>query len=174
MKIPLMATRYDLPALFDALKYRVGAEIGVDHGYFSRHLLASSRLDRLYSVDSWQGKFGKCIADAKHYLAEFGHRSEIIHRSASQAAASLSDNNVRLDFAYIDASHREQSVALDMQDWAPLVKPGGCLCGHDYCDQPMTGVIQAVDGFAAERGLPVFVTSEPWASWLIFMPEQAA
>ena len=169
--IKLRSTRYDLPALFDALRYEVGVEAGVQHGYYSRYILEHSRIKRLYSVDPWDGRFGKFEADARHYLAQFEGRSEIIKARSDQAAQTLRDNNVRLDFVYIDADHRQYAVTHDIAAWLPLVRPGGMLCGHDYVVAPRTGVIEAVDAFASSKGWPLFLTSEPWASWIIFVPE---
>ena len=37
-----------------------------------------------------------------------------------------------LDFVYLDARKGYEKVKEDLLDWAPRVKPGGLLAGHDY------------------------------------------
>src|SRR5437762_972671 len=110
MKVRLSCTRYDLPALIDALRMKVGAEVGVSHGHFSYYLLRHSRLEKLYSVDSYEGRGAPCRADAEHYLSEFGQRSELLVMKSTGAAELLRQRNVQLDFCYIDADHQYQAV----------------------------------------------------------------
>ncbi|HVH71989.1 MAG TPA: class I SAM-dependent methyltransferase [Candidatus Dormibacteraeota bacterium] len=49
-----------------------------------------------------------------------------------------------LDFCFIDAAHDYASVSRDIDAWAPKVKPGGILAGHDFADWPGFGVMRAV------------------------------
>lgn len=144
----------------------------MEHGYFSHLLLAGSKLERLYSVDSWSGRFAKWELDARHYLGRFGERSVIIKGWSHEIAADLAAQGVMLDFAYIDADHRWRAVEQDIAAWRKLVRPGGILCGHDYVDASRTAVIPVVDAFAEQIGSPLFVTSETWASWLVFLPDE--
>jgi predicted alpha/beta hydrolase family esterase len=49
-----------------------------------------------------------------------------------------------LDFVFIDADHKYESVKADIAAWLPKVRPGGHIAGHDYhSDWP--GVQKAVD-----------------------------
>jgi len=52
--------------------------------------------------------------------------------------------NASLDYVYIDADHSYEAVCRDIDAWLPKVKPGGVICGHDFCPYPGYGVIQAV------------------------------
>ena len=82
-----------------------------------------------------------------------------------------------LDFVYLDAGHDYASVLEDLQAWAPKVRPGGMLAGHDYWNGsseavPIYGVKKAVDEFARKRGVSIRVSRrEPdnCKSWLIWM-----
>ncbi len=48
------------------------------------------------------------------------------------------------DVVFIDADHSYQSCSDDINNWSPLVKTGGLICGHDYAhDYP--DVKKAVD-----------------------------
>jgi predicted O-methyltransferase YrrM len=48
------------------------------------------------------------------------------------------------DFIYIDGIHTYEQVIIDIDNYLPLVKPGGIIGGHDYIG-PWVGVRQAVD-----------------------------
>jgi SAM-dependent methyltransferase len=47
------------------------------------------------------------------------------------------------DIVFVDASHEHESVRRDILAWKPHVRPGGILCGHDFC-RLFPGVVQAV------------------------------
>ena len=81
-----------------------------------------------------------------------------------------------LEFVYLDARKGYLKVKEDLLDWAPRVRPGGILSGHDYCVDPpvgpgcsgthdgspfTVGVRQAVDELAAELKRKVYYTTEP-------------
>ena len=46
-----------------------------------------------------------------------------------------------MDFVFIDADHRYESVKADIRAWVPKLRPGGMLSGHDI-DYP--SVLRAV------------------------------
>lgn len=53
-----------------------------------------------------------------------------------------------LDAVFIDGDHNEEAVYADIEAWAPKVKSGGILCGHDIDEQ---GVFAAVMRFFGTR-----------------------
>ena len=171
VKHELPITRYDLVTIINERGYRYGAEIGVEHGYFSYYLLKHSNLEELSSIDSYRGKFSKWKQDAISHLVEFGSRSKLYTRSSIAAAEAFPLG--WLDFVYIDAHHSKESVAADIATYWPKIRPRGLLAGHDYCDVPNNGVIAAVDEFADSLGLHVMVTREAWASWMIYKPSSS-
>jgi predicted O-methyltransferase YrrM len=65
------------------------------------------------------------------------HELDSVEASKLYADASL-------DFVFIDADHRYEMVARDIDAWLPKVKRGGIIAGHDFCNWPGFGVIQAV------------------------------
>ena len=95
------------------------------------------------------------------------------------------------DFVYLDARHDYKGVAADIAAYWPKVRPGGVFAGHDYVDpawvKSVTGqdwlvnydgtvdesgraLKGAVDDFAARVHLPLWVTKERWASWMVRKP----
>ena len=163
----LPITRYDLPSIIDQRGYKVGAEIGVDHGYFSYYLLKHSKLDLLYSIDAFEGKWSHLRHEAQSHLSEFGNRSCVMAMPSLIAAAVVRDKYSRLDFVYIDGNHRFGAVRADLAEWSQWITPGGMIAGHDYILARGCGVIAAVNRFADLRGLEVSITREPWATWMI-------
>lgn len=165
----LPITRYDLPSVIDHRGYKVGAEIGVDHGYFSYYLLKHSHLELLWSIDSFRGKWAPLLDDACSYLLEFGDRSEIVPRDSLEVATVWSNlaHKKGVHFAYLDSDHRYKWIKAEIAAWSQLILPGGMLAGHDYIEADGCGVIQAVNEFADARGLEVSITREPWATWMV-------
>jgi cephalosporin hydroxylase len=66
-----------------------------------------------------------------------------IRATSLEAAALYEDGS--LDFVFIDADHSYESVKADIAAWAPKVRPGGYLAGHDFnAATPNGGVERAV------------------------------
>ena len=158
--------RIELTSLIDELDLKVGVEVGVNEGDFSKDLLENSKLDKLYSVDAWctdqeltrsvfkrwairHGEVEKAYETTCEKLAPFGDRSEIIRDISEVAVKQFDDQSI--DFIYIDASHRWSGVALDLILWYPKVKWGGIFAGHDYWKCYRCEVMEAVNGFFVEQ-----------------------
>ena len=66
----------------------------------------------------------------------------VLHRNAS-AEAAAEFPLASIDLVFIDARHDWPFVAEDLALWAPRVRPGGIVAGHDF--SPMfPGVVDAV------------------------------
>jgi hypothetical protein len=176
----IIGTRYDLPTQLGQNAWLTGtpgiygAEVGVDHGHFSYYLLRHYNFERLFSIDSWSGKFAERKLDAHSHLDNFGSRSDVLHCDSLMGAKYLLEHGwtAGLDFVYIDASHRYRDVKSDIAAWRKLVRPGGILAGHDYIEARGCGVIQAVNEFAIESGWELLLTREHWASWAFVVQEE--
>ena len=88
----------------------------------------------------------------------FGHYNLIT--ASSPDPAFLYANN-SLDFVFIDGSHAYPDVLEDIRAWAPKIKIGGYLAGHDYA------VFASVKQACAEF-LGIQDWSDPWGclSWI--------
>lgn len=67
-------------------------------------------------------------------------RVQFFHMPSAQACYLVPNN---LDFVYIDGSHSDYSVTMDIACWYPKLKIGGVLGGHDYgeaCAKEQTGL----------------------------------
>jgi predicted O-methyltransferase YrrM len=64
-----------------------------------------------------------------------------------------------VDFCFIDASHVEEDVVRDIDEWWPKVKEGGVLAGHDYT---WGSVKNATGAFVKAHGLKLVVSGNCW------------
>jgi hypothetical protein len=76
------------------------------------------------------------------------------------AARLLRMANVQADLVYVDASHDEVDVTIDLIHCYPLVRPGGTLFGDDY--KHSVGVTNAVNRFRAGDAAPVEARGRQW------------
>lgn len=149
-----------------------GAEIGVWEGKFSETICAGIPGLHLYAIDPWapyaayrEVKNDKARLDEAHRqtcqrLAPF--QATVMRMTSLQAAKKMPDRS--LDFVYIDSNHEASHVDADLRAWAPKVRLGGVLAGHDYFSNPKKPFIQVVpvvDAFTAERSIsPWFVLAK--------------
>lgn len=142
----------------------MGAEIGVFAGATSARLLARPDLT-LWMVDSWAPFIADGILIAsredqqRNYhkalqATDFASDRRIVIDHASQQAACCIDDD-SLDFVFIDGDHSHRAVSADIRAWAPKLKAGGLLCGHDYANGEYAfgaEVKRAVDEYAKANG----------------------
>lgn len=68
-------------------------------------------------------------------------------------------NGVAADFIYLDASHEEEDVYEDIQNYWEVLAPGGILLGDDWT---WDGVRLAAQRFAKEQHLSIHLLEEKW------------
>lgn len=131
-------SRDDLPQLFIDMGFKVGAEIGVDKGEFSKKFCEAGL--KLYAIDPW--KSYQDYEDSRgqkrlDFLYEHTKREllpypdcTIIRKSSMEAVNDFADGS--LDFVYIDGNHQLRYVIEDLVEWSKKVKKGGIIAGHDY------------------------------------------
>lgn len=144
------ATRENLARVFAEAGYKYGAEIGVRHGYYSHTLCRTIPNLKLLCVDPWAPYRGHNVEKMEATYQSAKARLEpydatLIRKTSMEAVQDIPDNS--LDFVYIDAMHEFDPVMLDIIHWAPKVRPGGIVAGHDYCWYYQGGVVVAVDAY---------------------------
>jgi len=158
-------TRNKMAQMFNDLGFTKGAEIGVREGIFSEVLCkAIPNLD-LLCIDIWEPYPGHRIKKTaeQHYteaVERLGkYNAKLIKQRSVDASKDISDGS--LDFVYIDAAHRFDNVMEDIINWAPKVRPGGIVSGHDYYRGRNNGVLPAVDAYTyAHQITEWFITDE--------------
>lgn len=132
-------------------KYSTGAEVGCATGNTTVHIFTNCpSLRSLYVADNWSpmpnwkernlpsGISHKRIF--KDRITPFANNITILEGLSWEMAKNVPDNS--LDFVFIDACHEYECVYQDILAWAPKLKAGGLLCGHDI---NIPGVLQAVE-----------------------------
>jgi predicted O-methyltransferase YrrM len=121
------------------LGFKIGAEIGVAQGFYSKILLDNNPKLKLFMVDIWDTydgyhMYGRKIRayyqQARRRVREHEGRVRIIKKLSMDAVKDFPDNS--LDFVFIDAAHDFMHVAEDVNEWSRKVRPGGIVFGHDY------------------------------------------
>jgi predicted O-methyltransferase YrrM len=158
-----------LTRLWAELGYRVGAEIGTEQGKFAAEICNHNPGVVLYCIDPYkaydryeqhqtQEKLDRFHDEAKTRLDDY----EVLFMRAPSVEAAPYFEDGELDFVFIDANHAYEYVKADIEAWAPKVRRGGMVCGHDYKPEgqerkPLPfGVIEAVNEYTAANKI------QPW------------
>ena len=173
LPIPLRFGRKHLPTLAHTLLFTRGAEIGVWKGAFTEAFCKASPNLHMLAVDPWvsypawldtknempleqaQRSMDNAYAEALQRLTPLN--CTIVRKFSADAAAEVPDRS--LDLVYVDANHVESAVYEDLTLWAPKVKRGGIVAGHDYrafVNKPTIHVIEAVQAYTKEHRI------DPW------------
>jgi hypothetical protein len=164
--------RFHLCHLFNELGYKIGVEIGVRRGRYSKQLLKCNPGLKMYCVDPWdaignkysQEKQEDIYAMAKKVLEPY---DVTFVRKMSLDAVKDFENDF-FDFIYIDGNHHFDFVMRDLIEWYPKLKRNGIIGVHDYYNGE-TGVLNAVDAFVRSHDVrPWYITKElaPTAYWV--------
>jgi hypothetical protein len=164
-----------LPEVFKELGYKVGAEIGVQRGIFSKLLCESIPGLKLYCVDPWVSYRNmpsergneKCFRIATSDLAPFD--TTILRKTSKDALEDVPDGS--LDFVYIDGLHDFDNVMFDIIGWGRKVRRGGIVSGHDFFYWHGIGVVYAVEAYVRAHNIQQwFITKEFPNSWFFVKP----
>ena len=167
------------------MPYIYGVEIGVWRGGFSRWMLRNLPGLHLKMVDLWApppedspawladepGARGTAEGHERHRQVALRNtdfapnRRTVLQKESTLAAAGVADGT--LDFVFIDGSHLYGAVLADLEAWAPKVRPGGVVGGHDW-DHPLTcpgaehfKVCEAVEAYLDKAYWPPTETIRP-------------
>lgn len=185
--LPQMS-RDDLPGLCRDMGFTKGAEIGVWRGAFSAKFCEANPRMHMLCVDPWEPhddwidtKNAMPKEQAKAFMAESyrdavkrlrGLKATIVRKFSVEAATEVPDAS--LDLAYVDGNHVFNAVLNDLNAWAPKVRSGGLLAGHDFREfpnKPFVQVIPAVKAYTQAHGIdPWFVLAAertPSFAWVV-------
>lgn len=173
-----------------------GVEVGVERGLYSEVLLRENPLLHLICVDKWTpcrgyrdhvdaAKLERFYTETQQRLAPYQARVTIMREWSVDAATQIPNGS--LDFAYIDANHRLECVIADLAAWAPKVRPGGIVAGHDYLRAKLPSLMHVPQAIGAWTDCyeiaPLFVLGrkakvpgelrDDGRSWMYVQPEPA-
>ncbi len=145
------------------------AELGVDRGEFSDQLLELVNPRVLHLVDTWNSPryhSGLLRTVEERFARQIATGQVVIHHALSTDACARFEDGA-LDFVYIDTDHTYRGTHQELRAYAPKIRSGGIIAGHDYCVGDWAGayrygVIEAVHEFCVEQGWElIFITAEP-------------
>lgn len=132
--------RRQLSTFFKEMGFKVGVEVGVYRGQFTRYLLKEGA--KVYAVDPWleypdygdpkvhfQDRQNEIYESARKRLSGYDN-CVLVRKTSMEAVKDFKDNS--LDFVYIDGHHGFKYVTEDIYEWSKKVKSGGIISGHDY------------------------------------------
>merc|ERR1711957_462179 len=106
------------------------AEMGVACGPIGVHLLP--RFPNLKYIGADPTITKTVHATYKHWRS----RAKMYANTSEELHASLSATD-QFDFVFIDGPHTYRNVRNDLEMWAPRIRPGGIIAGHDFtCAHP--------------------------------------
>ena len=130
-----------IPLLLNNNKAKVGVELGVFCGDFSKVLLEKWN-GTLYMIDPWR-PIGNTYIDTcdiaqqrdlytatTQNIKGYESRGFMLRGLGEELIDLFEDES--LDFVYIDANHSYDYIKADMEMWYPKLKKGGIFSGHDY------------------------------------------
>lgn len=139
------SSRNDLPELFSNMGYKIGAEIGVFKGEFSKRLCDAGL--KIYGIDPYlvysgylhpkgQARVDFLFEHAQRTLKQYidNGQYQFIRKKSMDVVEDFKDES--LDFVYIDGMHTFRYIAEDLFEWTKKVKKGGIVSGHDYVHAP--------------------------------------
>lgn len=151
-KLPLheIRSRSQFGAMTAERNFTVGAELGVQQGYFSDQFLYTALTMKIYHlVDTWsqrsnysdnanvdnfaqEEKLRNCHKRIDPYMERT--QLKFMRMWTTEAAKLIPDNSI--DFIYVDARHDWCGVSEDIGAWWPKLRIGGVMAGDDYLTEP--------------------------------------
>ena len=156
------------------------AEIGTQQGRYAVDLLNHLQPRELHLIDPWiyhtderyqadganleQGAQDRNFDYVKEKFGkEIQSGQVILHRAKSLDIVSSFQDGY-FDMIYVDAMHYHDAVLADLVAYAPKVRPGGILAGHDFCEHDRSasanfGVVSAVATFVKRTQWKIAILS---------------
>jgi len=152
--------RRELIKHLKTLNFKVGIEVGVRLGHFSKFMLDHTDMT-VYSIDPWEhnAELNKPEYSYQYtvsLLQKYGEKSKLIKGYSPEVCEQFQDNSV--DFVYIDGLHTYDAVKKDINGWYSKVKTGGIIAGHDYSKKHWVGVYNAVNEFIKTHNIKLNIT----------------
>ena len=145
--VPTFKLREDLGIILEAEGLHIGAELGVQHAYFSKTLLSAWVSNREYHlVDVWakqenyvdvankgQSEQDEIYAAAMENVKPWKSNIHVCRNFTTNCVHNYEDDH--FDFIYVDARHDFKGVLQDMQLWWPKLKQvGGARLCENWVD----------------------------------------
>jgi len=165
------STRNTLIELFGELGFKEGAEIGVRMGSNASVMFEKIPGLKLHCIDPWE-KYLRVTTETQdklyqHCLRKLKGKNAVFMRMTSmEAVQQIPDES--LDFVYLDGRHEYDYLLEDTIHWAPKVKRGGIVSGHDLYHFYQGGVVQAIEAYTMANNIQAwYITREKEHTWFL-------
>lgn len=137
-------SRVDIAKYLEANGFKTGVEVGVLRGHYMRDLLRRwPSCERYVLVDVWSPQEnyvdGANLEQEKqneNFLATMSKAEPMMEKIEVCRGYSTDCKKyykpMEFDFIYLDARHDWMGVRVDLEDWWPLLRPGGVIAGDDF------------------------------------------
>jgi len=149
-------------------KNAIVAELGVDQGDFSAEILKFCEPKKLHLIDFWGSKRYNQIKQKsveKRFEDELKRGQLEINLGFSIEVVKQFPDNY-FDWIYIDTDHSYKTTKAELDLYAPKMKSGGVIAGHDFIvanwyGLVKYGVIEAVYEFCLQNNWEIiYITAE--------------
>lgn len=130
----------------DASLVEIGCWRGESTEIFAKHISTIYAIDPfLPNLMAHEGLQDE-VNSAHHVFMEMLLRNKNVrHIRMTSVEAAERVKSCTFDVVYIDGNHTYSSVKQDIAIWAPLIRSGGIISGHDYEPKKFPGVVKAVN-----------------------------
>jgi cephalosporin hydroxylase len=149
----------------------VGVMLGHSLCYLAHQARELGKEIEIYGVDPWGRTDGWGVHTTTRaftvalqtMLTHSALEIDAIHllRLPSVRAAWVFDDG-ECAFVFIDGDHSEEAVRADLRAWAPKVRSGGVIAGHDYDAGPVARAVDSYFDSPVERVKPAGAYNECW------------
>jgi predicted O-methyltransferase YrrM len=136
----------------------VHVEVGVWQGksvcYLADKVKKLNKKCKIYAVDWFKGSTdepelletakdngGSVLSIFKQNLKDLELEDIVIPVESDSAEAADMFKDEAIPSVYIDANHSYEGVTRDLQAWWPKVAKGGCMFGHDICEEQVSRAV---------------------------------
>ena len=160
----------------------IGAEIGVQKGFFTHVILHHTQPRRLHLIDPWY-LLGEKWAWATTNQSTIKALSNIIYWFQQELVSGKVvlhinfDEQVLLDFpdayfdwVYLDTSHSYDHTKRELALLDIKIKPSGIILGDDWFPDPdhkFFGQYRAINEFVSEKGYRILYADDTDNQWVI-------
>ena len=177
LKIPGQMSEVELRAIEeisktvprDGIVVEVGSLFGLSSFTWSTSVNPSAKV---YCIDPWvrepwiidlvETQILHCPTFSFEAFSHFTAGLKNITPIKGYSPEVVQDWSVPIDVYFDDAMHHNPILRTNLRFWLDKIKPGGVICGHDYCEQ-WPDVIKEAKHIARELGVEIRVVGTVWA-----------
>ncbi|MBP7552159.1 MAG: class I SAM-dependent methyltransferase [Spirochaetes bacterium] len=127
---------YKLSSKTAGIFVEIGSYIGASSCFISEGILSSKKESKLYCIDTWENQ--AMTEGLKDTYKEFNENTKKyssiiipIKDYSYNAIIFFIENNIKIDFLFIDGNHSYEGVKKDWDLYSPLLKPDSIVLFHD-------------------------------------------